>query len=112
MSELRTIVWERVGMLGNEQGVLTLSQGRISLETSHGTRFSCPVSELSEVKWPWYSFNAALNLRAQTQKFRISFARPNGATGDSIAAMRGAMDLGGALKAEKAWRQALSANGK
>jgi hypothetical protein len=46
-------------------------------------------------------------LRAQTQKFRISFARPNGATGDSIAAMRGAMDLGGALKAGKTWRQAL-----
>jgi hypothetical protein len=32
MQELKTIVWERIGMLGNEQGLLTLTQGQISLK--------------------------------------------------------------------------------
>jgi hypothetical protein len=111
MNELKTVVWERIGMLGNEPGLLTLSQDRISLETDRGVRFSCLVSDLTEVKWPWYSFNAALNLKAQAQKFRISFARPNGVGHGAVAGLRGATDLLGAVKAGKSWRQALQASG-
>ena len=109
MSDMRTPVWELIGMTGNEPGLLKLLNGVLSFETAQGVRFTCPVSQLADVKWPWYSFNCALNLNANGAKFRLSFARPNGAAAAWLpsSAAQGILDLGGASKTGKAWRAEL-----
>jgi hypothetical protein len=82
----------------------------LSFETENGIRFACPVAELTDVKWPWYSFNCAVNLRANGTKFRLSFARPNGAGAAWIpaSAARGVRNLGGAVQTGKLWRAELA----
>jgi hypothetical protein len=109
MSDMRTPVWELLGMTGNEPGLLSLTNGVLSFETAKGLRFACPISQLSDVKWPWYSWNCALNLTANGEKIRLSFARPNAAGAAWIPdeALQGVFDLGGASKTGKAWRAAL-----
>jgi hypothetical protein len=109
MNDMQSSVWELIGMTGNEPGLLKLSNGVLSFETENGVRFTCPVSQLTEVKWPWYSFNCALNLSANGSKFRLSFARPNGAAAAWLpaSALQGVYDLGSASKTGKAWRAEL-----
>ena len=109
MSDQHTPVWELLGITGSEPGLLRLTNGVLSFKTEQGTRFSAPVSALTDVKWPWYSFNCALNLTVNGEKFRLSFARPNGAMAAWIPeeALGGVFALGGAMKTGKAWRAAL-----
>ena len=109
MSDMQSPVWELIGMTGNEPGLLKLSKGILSFETEKGVRFSCPVSQLTDVKWPWYSFNCALNLTAGVQKVRLSFARPNGAAAAWLpaSALQGVHDLGSASRTGKSWRAEL-----
>jgi hypothetical protein len=110
MSDMHTPVWELLGMTGSEPGLLKLTNGVLSFETSKGQRFACPIAQLADVKWPWYSFNCALNLTANGEKFRLSFAKPNGAGAAWLpdAAVKGVFDLGGAVRNGKAWRAALA----
>lgn len=111
---IQTPVWQLAGIFGgNEPGLLTLSGGRIRFETDDGVKLECPVSQLQNVRWPWYSFNAALNFTANGEKYRLTFARPNGAaaTVRPISAAKGVFDLGGAVKTGKAWRAELVKRG-
>lgn len=109
MSDMHTPVWVLLGVTGSEPGLLRLTNGVLSFETESGSRFSSPLTQLTDVKWPWYSFNCALNLTANGEKFRLSFAQPNGAAAAWLpqAAAKGVFDLGGAAKTGKAWRAAL-----
>jgi hypothetical protein len=111
MTDMHTPVWELIGVTGSEPGSLSLANGVLSFETKAGTRFACPISQLTDVKWPWYSFNCALHLKANGEKFRLSFARPNGAGAAWLpdAAAKGVFSLGGAMRTGKAWRAALEA---
>ena len=106
----QTPVWELKGMTGSEPGLLSLANRVLSFETEEGVRFDCPVSQLKDVKWPWYSFGAALNLTANGTKYRFSFARPNGAGAAWIPrqAAAGILDLGNAMKTGKTWKAELS----
>ena len=110
MSEIKSIVWERIGMTGNEPAILKLAHGELSLDNAAGRRFSCPLANIADMKWPWYSFNCALNLTANGERIRLSFARPNGAGAAAIpgVALQGLLDLGSAVKTGKAWRAALA----
>lgn len=109
MNDMHTPVWELLGMTGSEPGLLRLTNGVLSFETDKGLRFSSPVSRLTDVKWPWYSFNCALNLTANGEKFHLSFAKPNGAGAAWLpqSAAKGVLDLGGASRTGKAWRATL-----
>jgi hypothetical protein len=109
MSDLQTPVWELTGMTGSEPGLLKLSGGVLSFETDQGVRFSSPVAQLTNVKWPWYSFNCALNLTANGSRFRLSFARPNGAAAAwrPVHSAQGVYDLGSSSRTGKAWRAEL-----
>ena len=106
MNDMQTPVWELTGMTGTEPGLLKLSKEVLSFETAQGVRFTCPVTQLADVKWPWYSFHCALNLNANGAKYRLSFARPNGAAAAwrPASAAQGVLDLSGASKTGKAWR--------
>jgi hypothetical protein len=107
---LRSLVWERMGLFGNRPGVLTLADGALSFVTDEGTGFHCPVSKLSRIEWPWYSFNCGLNLRVEAVKYRFSFGPPNGAAAayNVVEAAAGLSEIGGGMRAGKVWRLELA----
>lgn len=80
------------GATGSTQGVLELADGRLSFTaTEHyrgaglrsdervdegGRVFDAPISEVSEVKWPWYYFGGGVKLKIGDEKYRLSFVKP------------------------------------
>lgn len=80
------------GATGSTQGVLELADGRLSFTaTEHyrgaglrsdgrvdegGQLFEAPLSEVSEVRWPWYYFGGGVKLKIGDQKYRLSFVKP------------------------------------
>ena len=105
MSNLQTSVWELIG-LSNSPGLLTLANGVLVLETQQGLRFQCPASQIESASWPWWQFHCAVKFRVQGTKFRVSFARPNGAAAawSPVSAATNIFSLGSASKTGKAWR--------
>jgi hypothetical protein len=110
MKKLQTPVWQLVGLLSNCPGLLTLGDDSLSFETAAGTKFRCEMSQIRDVKWPWYQFNCYMTLSAEGTKYRFSFARPNGAAAawSPVGAATNLFALGGASKTGKAWRTELA----
>ena len=98
---LRTPVWLLRGFTGFDAGVLELAEGRLAFTTAHGRVFAVWLSEVTDVKFPWYYFGGGVHLTIDTQQYRMSFVRPTGAGGTLL-------DLGPGLKAGRAWRAALA----
>jgi hypothetical protein len=107
---LQTPIWQLSGLTSNRPGFLTLGDGFLTFETAEGTQFRCQNSQIQDVKWPWYSFSCALNLRVNGTKYRFSFARPNGAAAawSPVSAASNIFDLGRATKTGKAWKKELA----
>jgi hypothetical protein len=110
MTHMQTPIWQLIGLVSSSPGLLTLGEGFLCFETAEGTQFRCPVSQIRDVKWPWYSFSCALNLNASGTKYRFSFARPNGAAAAwrPVSAVNNIFDLGRAAKTGKAWKKELA----
>lgn len=106
---LQSLVWERVGVFSNRPGILTLADGTLSFRTQEGDGFHCPVSKVSNIKWPWYSFGAALNISVVGVKYRFSFIAPNGAgtAADIGQAADGLKAIVPGINAGKAWKSEL-----
>jgi hypothetical protein len=79
---LQAIVWQRRG-LGNVPGVLVLANRILAFTTEDGCLFQVPAQEIEDLRWPWYSMNAAFKATINGKKYYISFARPNGAAAAS-----------------------------
>ncbi len=111
-------------MSGNVPGLLELADGRLSFTTEAGRVFETPVSEVSEVEFPWYYFGGGAKLKVGAASYRISFVKPNGASdvpgglmallGDEARGAAGILtigrkvsDIGKGRKAGKAWKAAL-----
>lgn len=75
---LQAIVWQRRG-LTNVPGVLVLTNQTLSFTTEEGCLFQVPLGEVHDLRWPWYSLNAAFKATINGTKYYLSFARPNGA---------------------------------
>lgn len=75
---LHCAAWVASGLAGtgNDVGVLTLREGRLSFVAQHGECFDVPLAEPITVSFPWYYFGAGLKLTADGRARRISFARP------------------------------------
>jgi hypothetical protein len=121
---LCTPVWQLIGMSGNVPGLLELGDGRLSFTTEAGRVFDTPVSEVGEIRFPWYYFGGGANFKVGTASYRISFVKPNGAgdvpdrllahLGDGVEVAAGILtigrkvsDLGKGRKAGKAWKSVL-----
>lgn len=121
---LRTPIWLLIGMSGNVPGLLELADGRLSFTTEEGRVFDTAVSEVSEVKFPWYYFGGGAKFRVGAASYRISFVKPNGASdvpdrllahlGDGVEVAaeiltigRKVSDIGKGRKAGKAWKAVL-----
>ncbi len=51
---LATPAWRLYGISGSVPGVLVLSRGRLTLAVEDGRGFEAPLSEVTEMVFPWY----------------------------------------------------------
>ena len=89
---LPTVAWLMKGAIGSTQGVLELVRGRLAFTTTEqyrgaglrsdqritdgGRVFDAPLSDVTEVKWPWYYFGGGVKLKFGDEKYRLSFVKP------------------------------------
>lgn len=78
-SSLRSPAWRLIGLTRSEPGVLAHEAGRLSYQTENGVVFDVPLSEVSEVVFPWYYFSGGVKLTADGTAYRFSFVEPNDA---------------------------------
>jgi hypothetical protein len=121
---LCTPAWLLVGITRSVPGVLELVDGRFAFTTEEGLVFDAPLSEVSEVKFPWYYFGGGVKFRVGAGSYRLSFVRPNdasdipgrllagtgyGAPVALLTAGRKVLDIGEGRRAGKTWRSVLGA---
>ena len=92
-------VWRLSGLTGSEPGQLEFSGGRLKYtpvdERLPG--FDVPLSEVSDVKFPWHYFSGGFKMRIGGEPFRFSFVEPHNEYAD-ISVGR---------EAGKAWKKVL-----
>ena len=120
---LRTPAWLLIGLTRSEPGVLELADGVLAFTTEGGRLFAASLSEVGNVRFPWYYFGGGVKLSIGSVQYRLSFVRPNDASdipgrlmartedGGGAALLttgRKIMDIGEGRRAGKAWRAALT----
>ena len=73
-----TPTWRLYGITGSVPGVLVLSGGRLTLAVEDGRGFEAPLHKIEKVVFPWYYFGAGVKLTISGERYRLSFAEPNG----------------------------------
>ena len=76
---LRTVAWRLIGLTRSEPGVLELKSQHLTFETDEQQYFRTPLSEVRDVRFPWYYFGGGVKFRVGEAKYRLSFVRPNNA---------------------------------
>ena len=99
--DVKTEAWLLRGITGNLPGILSLANGRFTFVADDGQMvFDSPVTEVSDVKVPWYYFGGGMKLRVGAERYRLSFVRPTAAGG-------GVADIPEGRGACKMWRSLL-----
>lgn len=95
-----TQVWKLTGLMGSEPRHLEMRAGRlIYTPTDRLTPgFDVPVSEVTEVNFPWHYFGGGFKMRIGSEQHRFSFVEPH-----KVAA-----DISGGREAGKAWKKILA----
>ncbi len=83
--------WLLQGLTGSTQGTLAWGEGRLRFATGDGQVFSIAPADLTYLVFPWYYFGGGVKLGTANARYRLSFARPNGA---EYPLMRGAAEVG------------------
>src|SRR5687767_8340658 len=91
-------VWLLKGVVGSEEGTLTLKNGRLSLTTDKPI-FDCPLIEVQAVGFPWLYFGAGCTLKINGAKYRLSFIQPGNTAGGEYASIPDARRKGQRWKA-------------
>lgn len=98
---ISTSAWLLVGITGSVQGVLGSANGRLSFSTGERCLFDVLLSEVRDVKFPWYYFSGGVQFRVGNERYRLSFVEPNNVAGHS--------DIGEGRRAGKMWKSVLTA---
>jgi hypothetical protein len=100
--DVETEAWLLSGITGNVPGILSLADGRFTFEAEDGQIvFDAPVSDVRDVKVPWYYFGGGMKLSVGAERYRLTFVRPTALGG-------GAGDIPAGRGACKMWRSLLS----
>ena len=117
---LCTAAWLLVGATGSVPGILGLANGHLAFTTEEGRVFDVPLSEVSDLKFPWYYFGGGVKFSIRKDHYRLSFVRPNDASDPPASLLArtefGApapflkvLDIGEGRRAGKAWKSVLAA---
>ena len=101
--QINSKVWQMHGPFRvATAGMLTLNNGVVTFLTEEGQQFQVLISEVKEVKWPFFQFGLGFTTVVNNKKYKFTFMRPNGA-GDldtsAIGGLLGGSNLGGGLEA-------------
>ena len=77
--ELRTSAWRMIGWTVSEPGVMSYDGRRLSYDNGEKVLFDAELSEVTELKFPWYYFGGGLKMTVKGEPYRFSFVVPNGA---------------------------------
>ncbi len=95
-----TSAWLLVGITGSVHGVLELDDGRLAFTIEERSVFNVPLSEVRDVKFPWYYFGGGIKFRIRADRYRLSFVLPTDQGGDIS-------DICEGRRVGKAWKSAL-----
>lgn len=92
-------VWLLSGLTGSEPGHLELQSGRLIYTPIDELRrgFDVPLTEVSDVAFPWHYFSGGFKMQIGGEQFRFSFVQPH----NDFA------DISGGREAGKAWKAIL-----
>jgi hypothetical protein len=76
---LCTQAWLLIGLTRSIPGVLESADGRFTLTTEDGCVFDVPLSEVTDVNFPWYYFGGGVKFKIGIDNYRLSFVQPNDA---------------------------------
>lgn len=97
-----TEAWILEGVTGNVAGVLGLDEGRFIFVTDDEQAiFDAPLSDVGDVKVPWYYFGGGMKLRVGDERYRLTFVRPTAMGG-------GITDIPAGRAACRLWRSLLA----
>ena len=77
--EIVSRIWLLHGALalgGYEEGLLKFSNGNVSYITEDGEQFNVLLSEVKDIKWPFYQFGLTFTTVIREKKYRFAFADP------------------------------------
>jgi hypothetical protein len=58
-------------------GILESGGGRFAFITEDERVLDVPLSEVTDVKFPWYYFGGGIKFKIGTENYRLSFVQPN-----------------------------------
>jgi hypothetical protein len=97
---LRTPAWLLTGIAGSLPGVLEFAGGRLSFVSEGRAVFNAPLSQVSDISFPWHYFGGGVKFRIGADAYRLSFVEPGEAG-----------DIRGGREAGKLWKRVLSGAG-
>ncbi|MEO0558965.1 MAG: hypothetical protein AAF170_12355 [Bacteroidota bacterium] len=104
---LRTPAWRLIGLTRSEPGVLSYTDGRLSYRTEDGLLFDVPLSDVSNVVFPWVYFGGGVKLVADGEAYRFSFVTPNDALSSPLTGA-GPVGIAAGRRAGAEWKRVLA----
>lgn len=103
--------WQLIGTTRTKPGYLIKDEDRLIFEVEGKKVFNAPMSEITDIVFPWYYFGGGVKMSVRTTNYRFSFVKPNGSM-DPISrgktGVQSIMSIGSGRKAGKAWKEALT----
>ena len=92
-------VWLLLGLTGSAPGHLELRGGRLIYKPSDESRpgFDVPLTEVSDINFPWHYFGGGFKMRIGAEQYRFSFVEPH----------NDAADISAGREAGRAWKALL-----
>jgi hypothetical protein len=102
--------WQLIGATRNKPGHLVLADGTLTFEVESRPVFRVPLSQVTNVVFPWYYFSGGAKMTVKGTHYRFSFVKPNDAVDpdDRSAGIGSVLSIGSGRKAGKAWKEALT----
>jgi hypothetical protein len=110
-SEFGSPAWILVGLTRNLPGWMAYCDGWISFADIDGeVLFVAELSDVTDLKFPWYYFGGGLKMKVLGERYRISFLRPNGALSVPMPEDP-SLSIATGFKATAKWRAILTRRG-
>jgi len=111
---LCTQAWLLIGITRSLPGVLESTDGRLLYTTEEKRVFDVPLSDVTDVNFPWYYFGGGVKFKIGTESYRLSFVQPDDGSGEAPyktefgdPAAFFATGIFGGRRAGRAWKSVL-----
>lgn len=92
--------WLLEGITGSRYGTLSLKNNRLAFVTAEQHIFDAPLSQVTDVVFPWYYFSGGVQFRIGVDRHHLSFVQPNSEPGYP--------DIGAGRRTGKMWKSLLT----